>query len=206
VVRSERKEREFNTRRAEILEQAEKIFAAKGFYNVTMAEIAGASGFSIGSLYQFFRGKEHLYKTMICEKLDLMYTEIREEVNAAKDITTKIATLIDAHFRFVEKNTDFCRIFLRGENDALSEMMTSLRQKLIDDYFQHITFIENLMKSGIKKGFFRPLMPREMAGLLFGVIRSTAIDWMLLPTKGSLNLKKDLIMEIFLQGVKKYDR
>ena len=61
MVRSERKEREFNTRRAEILEQAEKIFAAKGFHDVTMAEIAGASGFSIGALYQFFKGKEHLY-------------------------------------------------------------------------------------------------------------------------------------------------
>jgi AcrR family transcriptional regulator len=204
MERLERKEREFNTRRADIMEQAERIFAAKGFYNVTMAEIAGASGFSIGSLYQFFEGKENLYTTMVGEKLDLMYAGIREEVNATKDITDKIAALIGAHFRFVEKNTDFCRIFLRGENDALSEMMTSLRRKLIDDYLQHITFIENLMKSGIKKGFLRPLVPREMAGLLFGVIRSTAIDWMLLPTKESLNLKKDRIMEIFLEGVKKH--
>ncbi|MGA2526187.1 MAG: TetR/AcrR family transcriptional regulator [Smithellaceae bacterium] len=206
MERSERKEREFNVRRAEILEQAERIFATKGFYNVTMAEIAGASGFSIGSLYQFFEGKEHLYRMMLCEKLDLMYAEIRKEVNAAKDITDKITTLIDAHFRFVEKNTDFFRVFFCGENDALSEMMTSLRRKLIDDYLQHITFIENLMKSGIKRGFLRPLVPRELAGLLFGLIRSTAIDWMLLPKEKSLNLKKDLIMEIFLQGVKKHDK
>ena len=43
-----RKEREFNMRRAEILKKAETVFAAKGFHNVTMAEIAKASGFSIG--------------------------------------------------------------------------------------------------------------------------------------------------------------
>ncbi len=58
MVRAERKEREFNARRAEILEQA------------------SASGFSTGSLYQFFEGKENLYTSMITEKLDLMYTEI----------------------------------------------------------------------------------------------------------------------------------
>jgi AcrR family transcriptional regulator len=50
MVRSERKEREFNMRRAEILRTAEKIFAAKSFHDVTMAEIANASGFSTGSL------------------------------------------------------------------------------------------------------------------------------------------------------------
>jgi AcrR family transcriptional regulator len=52
-------------RRAEILRTAEKIFAAKSFHDVTMAEIANASGFSTGSLYQFFEGKENLYTTMI---------------------------------------------------------------------------------------------------------------------------------------------
>ena len=78
MVKTERKEREFNMRRAEILKQAEKVFATKGFHNVTMAEIADASGFSIGSLYQFFKGKEDLYITMISEKLDLMYAEVRK--------------------------------------------------------------------------------------------------------------------------------
>ncbi len=151
MERLERKKREFNMRRAEILKQAEKVFATKGFHNVTMAEIASASGFSIGSLYQFFEGKENLYTTMISEKLDLMYAEIRKAANAAKDITGKIEALIDAHLQFIEKNTDFCRLFIKGENAALSEAMTSLRQKLIDDYFKHITFIENLLKDGIKE-------------------------------------------------------
>ena len=57
MERLERKEREFNMRRAEILKQAEKVFATKGFHNVTVAEIASASGFSIGSLYQFLKAK-----------------------------------------------------------------------------------------------------------------------------------------------------
>ena len=50
-----RKEKEFQVRRTEILAQAEKIFSAKGFHETTMAQIAEASGFSIGSLYHFFQ-------------------------------------------------------------------------------------------------------------------------------------------------------
>jgi len=205
MVRTERKEREFNTRRAEILEQAEKIFAAKGFHDVTMAEIAGASGFSIGSLYQFFKGKDHLYSTMISEKIDLMYDKIYQEVKSAKDITGKIATLIDAHLHFVENNADFCRIFLRGENEALSEMMTSIRQKLINDYYKHLSFIEKILKNGIKNGVLRSLPPREMAGALSHLIRAASVDWLLVASKEPLSSKRAFILDIFLHGAEKHD-
>ena len=205
MERLERKKREFNMRRAEILKWAEKVFATKGFHNVTVAEIASASGFSIGSLYQFFEGKENLYTTMISEKLDLMYSEIRKATNTAKDITGKIEALIDAHLQFIEKNTDFFRLFIKGENAALSEAMTLLRQKLIDDYFKHINFIENLLKDGIKKNLLRALPPHDMALALFHLIRASSMEWMLVPTKESLSSKRGLIMDIFLYGVKKYD-
>jgi AcrR family transcriptional regulator len=204
MVRAERKEREFNTRRAEILEQAEKIFAAKGFHDVTMAEIAGASGFSIGSLYQFFKGKEHLYSTMISEKIDLMYDKIYQEVKSTKDLAGKIAKLIDAHLSFVENNADFFRIFLRGENEALSEMMTSIRQKLINDYYKHLSFIEKILKSGIKNGILRSLPPREMAGALSHLIRAASVDWVLVPSKEPLSSKRAFILDIFLHGAKKH--
>jgi AcrR family transcriptional regulator len=197
-----RKEREFKIRRMEILEQAEKIFAAKGFHNVTMAEIASASGFSIGSLYQFFEGKENLYTTMLLEKLDLMYAQIREAVNKAKDTPAKIDALVNAHFRFVEQNRDFCRLFLRSESAAVSDVMISLQQKLINDYLQQIKFIENYLKSGVKSGYLRPLPVNSMARALFGLIRATAIDWMISPTEESLTTQKDFIMELFLRGLK----
>ena len=54
-----------------------KIFAAKGFHNTTVAEIAGASGFAVGTLYQFFESKEQLYTAMLTEKLNMMYSDVR---------------------------------------------------------------------------------------------------------------------------------
>jgi AcrR family transcriptional regulator len=205
MIKSERKEREFNTRRLEILEQAEKIFAAKGFHDVTMAEIANASGFSIGSLYQFFKGKEHLYATMISEKIDLMYAKIQQEVKSADSHTDKIGALIGTHLHFVENNADFCRIFLRGENEALSEIMTSIRQKLIDDYYQHISFIEKILKSGIKNGTLRSFPPRDLANALSHLIRASSVDWLLVPSKEPLSSKSTFILDLFLHGAKKHE-
>lgn len=201
MEKSARKEREFKARRADILEQAEKIFAVKGFYNATMAEIANASGFSIGSLYQYFESKDNLYSKMISEKLDLMHEQVREKVKVASGIAEKMEMIVAAHFQFVENNEDFCRLFLRGENAAPSEVMTSLRQKIMDGYSQHLTFVENELKDGIKDGILRPYPPRDMAAVLLGLIRSSAADWMLFPKKASLISRKDFILSVFLRGV-----
>jgi AcrR family transcriptional regulator len=54
--------------RKQIFDVAMGLFRKRGFHETTMAQIAQASGFSIGSLYHFFRGKEELYSLMVMEK------------------------------------------------------------------------------------------------------------------------------------------
>lgn len=205
MEKAKRKEREFNMRRAAILTEAEKIFSARGYHNVTMAEIAGASGFSTGALYLFFESKETLYTSMIIEKLTLMYASILEEVEAAENLHDKIAAFISSHLRFVEENTDFCRIFLRGENELSPQTMDALRQRLRDDYLTNLSFMENILKAGIKKGVLRNIPPRDIATALSHLIRAAAVDWMMIPSKESLVSKKEIILDIFLNGVKKHE-
>lgn len=205
MEKAQRKKREFDTRRAAILAEAEKRFSASGYHNVTVAEIANASGFSTGALYQFFQGKEQLYTTMITEKLTMMYASIEQEVQSAQSLNEKIAALIGAQLKFVEENTDFCRIFLRGENELSPQTMSSLRQKLRDDYFNHLSFIENILKVGIKNDVLRDLPPHEIATALSHLIRAASIDWILMQSKDKLVTKTEMILDIFLNGVKKHD-
>ena len=203
MEKQQRKEREFNMRRAAILAEAEKHFSDRGYHNVTVAEIANASGFSTGALYQFFKSKEQLYSSMVIEKLTVMYASIEREVKSAKNLNEKLSALIGAQLQFVEANADFCRIFLRGENELSPQTMNAIHQRLRDDYFIHLSFIENILKAGIKNGALRNLPPHEIAAALSHLIRASAIDWMIMPSKESLVSKKELILDIFLNGVKK---
>lgn len=203
--KNQRREQEFNARRSAILLEAEKSFSDRGYHNVTVAEIANASGFSTGALYQFFESKEHLYATMIFEKLDVMYEAIEREVKAAKNLHDKLLALIDTQLRFVEANADFCRIFLRGENELSPKTMNDIHQRLRDDYFNHLSFIENILKAGIKNGTLRNLPPREIAAAISHLIRAASVDWMTIQSRESLVSKKELILDIFFNGVKKHD-
>jgi len=200
MEKSKRKEMEFQFRRNEILKQAEKIFASKGFHNTTMAEIASASGFATGTLYQFFEGKENLYNIMVSEKLDKMYAEIRDSANREEDLKDKIEKLVEAHFHFVENNVDFCDLLIRGEGLTLSDKGTILRDKLIADYFNHVGFVESIMCFGIETRALKSGDPRMMAYTLLGIIRSFFYYWMLTNQDAPLSDKVGCVSDIFLKG------
>ncbi len=192
-------------RREAILAEAEKIFSVKGYHNVTMAEIAAAAGFSTGALYLYFESKEALYTDLIIEKLTLMYSSVFREVAAAKSIFEKLDAYILAHLKFVEKNTNFCRIFLRGENELSPLTMDSLRERLKEDYLDSLARMEDIIKTGIKKRLLRNLTPRDIATTLSHLVLGCAEDWLTIDAQGSLVSKKDMILDIFLNGVKKHE-
>jgi AcrR family transcriptional regulator len=202
MEKAKRKEREFNLRRTDILEQAEKIFASKGFYNSTVAEIAGASGFAIGTLYQFFAGKEQLYTAMITEKLTMMYEGIREEVEKEAGVFRKIEVLAASTFRFIENNADFCSIFVRGDHLSLSEGSVALRDRMMHDYADHVSFIEEVIREGIGTGDLKKMDPRMMAAALLGIINSCSFKWLAVAQEGTLETKVPFVLDIFLEGVR----
>ncbi len=203
MEKSKRKEKEFRVRRAEILEEAEKIFASKGFHSATMAEIAQASGFASGTLYQFFDGKENLYASMIMEKLDRMYGEIQEAVAEAHGTVRKLEALVQSHFRFVELNIPFWKILIRAETVTYSEENASLKEDIINRYFEHNQFIGKIIKEGIRMKYFKSIDPHAMACALNGIMSSFKFIYIIQPEEGSLTGKVPVVLDIFLRGVKR---
>lgn len=201
MEKAKRKEKEFLFRRREILEEAEKIFAAKGFHAATMAEIAQGSGFAIGTLYQFFQGKEDLYVSMVTEKLQLMYQEIRSAVQSREDTLQKVEALVESYFLFVENNADFCTFFVRSDGATLPDVSNALREQMIDAYLGQIQFIEGIISQGIKEGIFKTEKARDYAFALSGIIRGIIFDWLVGERQGPLAEKAHLVTDIFLRGV-----
>jgi AcrR family transcriptional regulator len=203
MEKAKRKEKEFLARRQEILDEAETIFAAKGFHAATMAEIAQQAGFAIGTLYQFFHGKEDLYVSMVIEKLQRMYQEIRDAVQAKEDTLQKIEALVSAYFLFVENNAGFCTFFVRSDGATLPDVSNALKEQMIDAYLGQIMFIEGVISKGVEEGIFQTDKSRDYAYALSGIIRGIIYDWLVGAHQGSLAGKTGLVTDIFLRGILK---
>jgi AcrR family transcriptional regulator len=201
----QRKEKEFRFRRAEILEQAERIFTAKGFHETTMAEIAGSSGFSTGNLYRFFSGKEELYSVMIMEKVNVMYAQIADAVSHDDTIHGKIRALVSSHFDYVENHTDFCRLLIDHESGLQSIGLKKLRKQILTEHRRHIHDIEDLLREGIRRKVLRALDAQSMAKALIGIVTYFKYAWIMNPESTSLSGKADHILDVYLRGVANED-
>mgnify|MGYP001196239502 CR=1 FL=1 len=64
--------------RKEILRRSAALFAARGYPNATIADLAAANGMSRGLLYHYFASKEAILSEMLHEHLDMMLAQLRE--------------------------------------------------------------------------------------------------------------------------------
>ncbi len=81
VQASVKDERLVKKRRDQMIKGAVTLFKQKGFHRTTTREIARASGFSIGTLYEYIRTKEDVLY-LVC---DSIYDEVRERLQENLD-------------------------------------------------------------------------------------------------------------------------
>jgi AcrR family transcriptional regulator len=89
---------------AELLQAATAVFAEKGYESATMTEIAARADAPIGSLYQFFPGKEALADTLVQNYVALLVADLeglaaRAGAIDAKVIVAGLFGLLRAHPR-----------------------------------------------------------------------------------------------------------
>ena len=85
----ERKERERERRRQQIIVAAKRVFSNKGFNKATMEDIATEAELSPGTLYLYFKNKEELYASLSIRILQYLLIRI-EHVNRERAWTLKI--------------------------------------------------------------------------------------------------------------------
>ena len=200
MKRTERKEREFDVKREEILAAAEKVFAANGFHGAAMSEIASAAGFAVGSLYRFFPGKEELYTAMVSEKLAGFYTALEESVRRSRTLHDKVEVLIRETFRFVDRNAKFCMMLMRREGLALPEGNRILQDRMVTEYQRQVSFIAGIFEEAIRAGVVKPCETRSVASALKGIIHGFVFDWMV--TQGRpLERQVGAALDLFSRGI-----
>lgn len=161
----ERKEREKEHRKEEILDAAQKIFFEKGLLISTMDEIAEAAELSKGTLYLYYKSKEDLYLAVMMRGLQVLYEMAEHVVNSFNSILEKLIELVDVYRKFFESNKNFFRMFYfmqapqfhKQVSDEMWQSCSVINQKLWN-------LVVELLKKGIEEGLLRSdLNPVEIA-------------------------------------------
>lgn len=195
-----RKEREYLLRRQSILDAALKLFSARGYSGASMQQIAGASEFSIGTIYNFFETKEALYLTIIEEKFLEARQRIESELSEDGGCAEKIKQAVGALLAFMEENRDFFNIFLGLRTAPAPAVHNGIHEKVLQYYQEYLSFFQRLMEEGIREGIFRDFSSTELALSLIGNINAAIHEWLIGPGEDSLMARTDSILDLFFHG------
>ncbi len=171
----ERKEREKEQRREEILNAAQKIFFEKGLQNATMDEIAEAAELSKGTLYLYYGSKEDLYFSVMMRGLEILHDMFVQSIEEASTTFEAIRQLGPTYYEFFQRHRNFFRMFNYFQYPGMHKQVSEEMRQLCNNQSQKLwSVVIGLIQKGIQEGDLKnELNPVETSIILWS--SSTAI-------------------------------
>lgn len=115
---NERKEREKEQRKNDIIDAAEKLFFEKGINNVSMEDVAKEAELSKGTLYLYFNGKEELHWAIMQRGFFIMGNKMHDAIDSKKTGYENLIAIGRAFIEFTaeEKNYFDAILFFEGKD------------------------------------------------------------------------------------------
>ncbi len=203
----ERKQREKERRRDDIIAAARKVFSAKGFNSATMEEIASAAELSPGTLYLYFKNKEELHTSLSINILKHLGAEIKQVVDQKISVEEKIARFRDVFIEVYDYDANILiNLFHLQSGETLHNLSDEVMQQLKKYSSLAHGAIIDVVKEGIDTGIFIDEHPAAMADVLWGSYAGVVL-WV--DSKRLLNDQKDFVrptlrtaFKIMIQGMK----
>jgi AcrR family transcriptional regulator len=112
MIISQRRQREKEKRRGDIIDAAEPLFFAKGFDNVTMDEIAKKVELNKATIYLYFESKESLYYAIVVRSLRHLVEIVDEGMRESNNGIDDIWGIWEAHIRFAREWPDHFNAYM----------------------------------------------------------------------------------------------
>jgi len=204
----ERKEREKERRRQQIIVAAKRVFSEKGFSKSTMEDIASEAELSPGTLYLYFKNKEELYASLSLRILQYLHIRV-DHVNKETELSSeqKLEKLIEAMYDVYDFDPlIIINMFHLQSSETLKNLSPRLMTQIEELSRKSIGAISSIFREGVEKGVFIEKHPVALSDIFWslfsGVVLWEASKKIINEDKDYLKKTLAIAFEIFSQGVK----
>jgi AcrR family transcriptional regulator len=204
----ERKEREKERRRQQIMVAAKRVFSVKGFNKATMEDIAKEAELSPGTLYLYFKNKEELYASLSLRILQYLHMRV-EQLNKEEDLDTegKMVALKSAMFDVYDFDPlIIINMFHLQSSETLKNLSPELMAEIKELSGKSLAAIAAVFEEGIEKGIYIDRHPVALADIFWSLF-SGVVLWN--TSKKIINEEKDYLrdtleiaFDLFIRGLK----
>jgi AcrR family transcriptional regulator len=203
----ERKQKEKERRRQQILVAAKRVFSDKGFTKATIEEIAKGAELSSGTLYLYFRNKEELWVSLSLRVLQYLLMRL-EHIDDGLEPTEKLRALKEVLYDVYEFDPSVViNMFHLQSSDILKNLSPEMLSEIKGLSRKALDKISGIFQEGIREGSFVDRHPVALTDIVWGMF-SGVVLWE--NSKNLLNRERDylrptleLAFELLERGVRK---
>ncbi|HTM26426.1 MAG TPA: TetR/AcrR family transcriptional regulator [Vicinamibacterales bacterium] len=185
-------------KREAILRAAIDVFAARGFFNAQVADVARSAGVAAGTVYLYFRSKDDLLVSIFERTMREAIQEGRACVAPLSDPIEQLRAVARVHLGRMGRDRSLAIVF-QVELRQSTKFMERFSATLLREY---LGIIRGIIVSGQQSGAFRRDLNATLAAkLFFGGLDEMATNWILSRRTYSLRSEADAIVDVFVGGL-----
>lgn len=188
-------------KRSKILKAAVQVFARKGFYNATVAEIAERASVAAGTIYLYFKNKDEILISIFEEEMANFIAQVNRAIAAESDSLERLRQFIFTHLQFVKRNPALAQVMqveLRQSNKFIKEYTGSKLR-------EYLNIIGAIVAEGQQRGSVRTdVQPGVVKRAIFGALDEIATHYVL-AKNGKVDLEQSAqqIADLFIAALRK---
>ena len=157
---NERREKEKEIRRNDIIDAAERIFFTKGYDNATMDDVAKVAEFSKRTVYVYFNSKEQIYFEIMIRGYRMLIRMLKDDLQKEKacNAIVKIRQIAFTLYRFSKEYPEYFKAIMEYENGELDFQKGVADQSRDECYVlgeEILAHLTEALNKGIKEGSIR---------------------------------------------------
>jgi len=185
-------------KRARILEAAVRVFADRGFFNATVAEIARAAGVADGTIYLYFKGKDDLLLQLFEEKMAELLASAQAALAEETDAPARLKRFILHHFLAVEKNPELAAVLIVELRQSAQALRPAEKARLT----AYLDVIAEVVRAGQDRGeIAQGISPSVVKRAIFGALDELALGWLRSGRRASLKKTAAEVAEWLVRGL-----
>jgi AcrR family transcriptional regulator len=176
-----------------ILEAAEAVFAEDGLHAARMERIAARAGVAVGTLYNHFRDKDALLRSLARSRREALLERVDAALAAVEsgDVRARLHAFLDAVAAHARQHGRFLTVLVQaGEGPARPRPPRTLIAELV-------ARADRIVADGIASGDLRPDRARVFGLALVGMARAVLIRSL---EEEAGDDPSDAILDLFLEG------
>lgn len=161
-------------KRQRILDAAIEVFAARGFYNARVSDIAKAAGVADGTIYLYFKSKDDLLISLFEDKMEVIIGRFRATMADNERASDRLRRFIQLHLEMVAAEPTLAEVL----TVELRQSAKFMREYKAPKFGEYLGLLEEIIELGRQTQEFRAdLHPGIAKRVLFGALDEVSLHW-----------------------------